>query len=110
MTKIRQAEKAEFEANAPDMKAGLQAVKMAIQILREYYAKDNIAHTAAEGAGTGIIGLLEVVESDFSKTLAEMSATEAAAQRAYDRGPRIMKSKRRQWSRTSSTRPRRPTL
>jgi len=85
MTKIRQAEKAEFEANAPDMKAGLQAVKMAIQILREYYAKDNIAHTAAEGAGTGIIGLLEVVESDFSKTLAEMSATEAAAQRAYDR-------------------------
>merc|ERR1719498_1999130 len=40
--------------------------------LREYYAKEDKAHKAAEGAGGGIIGMLEVIESDFSKGLAEM--------------------------------------
>merc|ERR1711997_1367535 len=36
------------------------------------------------GGGAGIIGLLEVVESDFSKGLIEMTSTEEAAAAAYD--------------------------
>merc|ERR1712232_504096 len=42
------------------------------------------SHAAADGASSSIIGLLEVVESDFSKSLAEMIATEDNAQSQYD--------------------------
>merc|ERR1712113_942999 len=49
----------------------------------DYYAKDK-AHAADKGGGAGIIGLLEVVESDFSKGLIEMTSTEEAAQATYD--------------------------
>jgi len=41
------------------------------------------AHDAAEGASSGIISLLEVIESDFSKGLAEMVAAEEAAAAEY---------------------------
>merc|ERR1719453_2074031 len=57
---------------------------MALKVLREYYAKDS-AHTSADGAGSGIIGLLEVCESDFSKGLAEMTAAEESAVSEYER-------------------------
>merc|ERR1712110_223726 len=49
------------------------------------YAKDDKAHAAAQGAGEGIIGLLEVIESDFTKTLAELISTEESAAAAYDK-------------------------
>merc|ERR1719356_2195654 len=66
------------------MEKGLSGVKLALKILTEYYAKDK-AHSAAEGSGAGIIGLLEVVESDFSKALAEAMAAEEGAASAYDK-------------------------
>jgi chromosome segregation ATPase len=81
--KFRHEENTAFKSNKADMEQGLSGVKMALNILRDYYAKDS-AHGAAEGAGTGIIGLLEVVESDFSKGLAEMTAAEENAQATYD--------------------------
>merc|ERR1719386_26069 len=56
---------------------------MALKVLNDYYAKD-AAHGSAGGAGGGIIGLLEVCESDFSKGLAEMTATEETAAKEYD--------------------------
>merc|ERR1719215_1427391 len=56
---------------------------MALKILGEYYSDDK-AHAAAQGAGDSIIGLLEVVESDFSKSLAEIEATEESAVNAYE--------------------------
>merc|ERR1712151_994599 len=64
---------------------GLAGVKLALKVLREYYSKDDKAHEAAEGAGEGIIGLLEVIESDFTKTLAEIISTEESAAAAYDK-------------------------
>merc|ERR1719327_1156643 len=84
MDKVRSEEKTTYRSNKEDMDQGLEGVKMALNILRDYYAKEGKAHEAAAGAGQGIIGLLEVVESDFSKGLAEMTAEEDAAQNQYD--------------------------
>jgi len=84
MTKLRGEEKAAFVKNKADMQQGLEGIKLGLKILREYYAKDDKAHEAAEGAGSGIIGLLEVVESDFTKTFAEITTTEDNSARLYD--------------------------
>jgi len=84
MNKLRKEEHDVFVSEKADLEQGLEGVKLALKILREYYAKEDKAHEAAEGAGEGIIGLLEVCESDFSKTLAEITATETSAQNTYD--------------------------
>jgi len=84
MDKIRGEEKALYTKSRAEMEQGLEGVKLALKILNEYYSKDGKAHAAADGAGSSIIGLLEVVESDFSKGLAEMISTEEAAAAEYD--------------------------
>merc|ERR1719420_2937575 len=76
---LRSEEKAAFDKNSAEMKQGIEGVKKALKVLKEYYAKGDKAHEAAEGAGSSIIGLLEVCESDFTKGLAEMTAEEDAA-------------------------------
>merc|ERR1712060_309634 len=79
MDKMRQDEKEAYAKNKADMEQGLKGVELALKVLTDYYAKDDKAHAAAEGAGTGIIGLLQVVESDFSKALAEFVSVEQTA-------------------------------
>jgi len=83
MDKVRADEKAAYDVNQPEMEQGLKGVKMAIKVLKDYYSKD-AAHGSAEGAGDSIIGILEVVEADFSKGLAEMVSAEEAAVAAYE--------------------------
>jgi len=83
MDKVRLTEKEEYTKAKAEMEEGIKGVQLALKVLRDYYAKDK-AHTSDEGGGAGIIGLLEVVESDFSKGLIEMTSTEEAAQGAYD--------------------------
>merc|ERR1719446_1817632 len=84
MDKIRQQEKELYDKSRPEMEQGIEGVKMALKILREYYAQEDKAHAAAEGAGSSIIGILEVAEADFTKGLADMIATEEGAQAAYE--------------------------
>jgi chromosome segregation ATPase len=84
MDKLRAQEHADFLSNKADMEQGLKGVKMALSVLTEYYAKDGKAHDEALGSGEGIIGLLEVVESDFTKGLAEYEGTEESAQAEYE--------------------------
>merc|ERR1719242_722952 len=83
MDKVRLTEKEEYTKAKAEMEEGIKGVQLALKVLRDYYAKDK-AHTSDEGGGAGIIGLLEVVESDFSKGLIEMTSTEEAAQASYD--------------------------
>merc|ERR1719454_2672714 len=68
------------------MEQGLKGVKLALKILNEYYAKaaSGSSHSASSGSASGIVGMLEVVESDFTKGLTEMIAAEEAAVAAYE--------------------------
>merc|ERR1719377_459929 len=67
---------------------------MALQILRDYYAEKEDSflqqpevgvHSKASGAATGIIGLLEVSQSDFSKLLADATVEEESAAKEYEK-------------------------
>lgn len=81
---LRSEEKAAYEKNSAEMKQGIEGVKMALSVLKEYYAKsEDASHEAAQGAGSSIIGLLEVCESDFTKGLTEMTAQEDTAASDY---------------------------
>merc|ERR1719189_247323 len=84
MDKIRGDEKATFAENKAELEKALTGVKAALKILTEYYAQDGKAHDAAEGAGAGIISLLEVVEADFSKNLAQITSDEEEASALHD--------------------------
>jgi len=85
MDKIRSEEKSLYTKNHAEMKQGVSGVQKALSVLRDYYASEGKSHSSADGAGSGIIGMLEVVESDFSKGLAEMEVTEGTAATDYDR-------------------------
>jgi len=85
MDKIRAEEQETYKKNKADIEQGLKGVEMALKVLKNYYAKEDKAHSASDGAGAGIIGLLETVESDFTKSLAEMTAAEESAQSAYEK-------------------------
>jgi chromosome segregation ATPase len=93
-----------------DMQEGLDGVRGAIRLLREYYGSSTedgagallqvstdgslgqqmlqpqppAMHTKATGAGSSILGLLEVVESDLAKNLAEIETEESGAQQEYE--------------------------
>jgi len=79
MDRIRSEEKAAFDANHPEMEQGLKGIKIALKILNEYYAKAGKSHGSSDGAGGGIVGMLEVIESDFTKSITEMVAAEQMA-------------------------------
>jgi uncharacterized coiled-coil DUF342 family protein len=82
--KVRAEEKAAYEKNSAEMEQGIKGVKMALKVLKEYYAKADKSHDSADGAASGIIGLLEVCESDFTKGLTEMTAQEETAAADYE--------------------------
>jgi len=84
MNEIRAEEKALFKTNKAEMEEGITGIKTALKVLRDYYASEGKAHESADGAGEGIVGMLEVIESDFTKGLAEMNAAEQSAQSEFD--------------------------
>jgi len=100
MDKVRASEKAAYEANKAELEKGLYGVKKALKILRKYYgAKEDgavLAQTGAdqpakpatfkksEGAGGSIMDILEVVEADLAKNLAEVEQEESDVQDAFD--------------------------
>merc|ERR1712156_1378950 len=83
MDKLRGEEKAAFVASKAELEKGITGLKLALKILNEYYGSDQ-AHAAAEGAASGITGLLEVCEADFSKNLAQITSDEELAASQYE--------------------------
>jgi len=104
MDKLRQEQNADFKVAQADLQLGLSGVQAALEKLREYYGGAAAAfvqddksfgsfmqqpappakHEKSSGAGQGIIGILEVCESDFSKNLAAEEQQEADAVEEYE--------------------------
>lgn len=96
-TAMRQKEAADFAERKKDYEQGQTACAAAIKVLHEYYSgesfvqsssmEDNMAQSSSRqpgGSAAGIIGLLEVAESDFSRMLAEATAAEDSAVSEFD--------------------------
>ena len=84
MDKLRAEEAEAYKKNRSELEQGLEGVKLALKVLSDYYDSD-ASHNAAEGAGSSIIGLLEVVDSDLEKEFAEVIATEEMAAATYEK-------------------------
>jgi len=82
MDKIRAEENAVYTDSKAELEKGLTGIKSALKVLRDYYAAN--ADSSGTGAAGGIVSLLEVCESDFSKGLAEVVAVEEDAAASYD--------------------------
>merc|ERR1719468_489096 len=92
MDKIRKEQNEDFLVAQKELTQGLAGVRKALSVLRDYYASGDSfvqqpampkTHSKSTGAGNGIIGILEVVESDFAKGLAKEEAQEEDSQSEY---------------------------
>jgi hypothetical protein len=93
-TAIRTKEKAENEDTISDSIAGSAAVGRALQILQDFYSSQSsflqrgkqVPEMAAyKGmSGGGVIGMLEVIQTDFLRLEADTKAAEAQAAKEYD--------------------------
>merc|ERR1719269_478132 len=105
-TKLREAESAENAATVEEAHAGLEAINQAIDIMEKFYKtavkntvlaqqkgpaddapdagfKAGEAYKGAQGASTGIIGMMDVIKTDFERTISETEKAEAEAQQAH---------------------------
>merc|ERR1719450_631399 len=92
-TEVRQKEKAEFMVVEKDLSESQEACAAATEVLREYYegaslvqtGQKTVSQTDEQGDGSGILGMLEVAESDFATGLAEARTVEKQSQTEYDK-------------------------
>jgi len=94
-TAQRQKEKAENEDTIKDAEGGSEATKQALVILREFYSSqaellqeskqipEMKEYKGMQDAKGGVIGMLEVIQSDFARLSAETKAAETQAAREH---------------------------
>jgi len=91
----RTDEKAVYDETKADLTLGLGGVRKALDLLRSYYQgaaaaalvqqpAEPEAHAKSAGAGDSIIGILEVVESDFADNLSKVETEESDAVATYE--------------------------
>jgi len=84
MDKIRNKEKEEFDEEKKELEMGLEGVKKATTTLQSYYGNTDKSHQTRSGTADQIVELLETIESDFAKSLAELTAGEQTAINDYE--------------------------
>merc|ERR1719163_1150423 len=87
MDNLRQKEKTDYDFNKAETSQSLTEIKFALKVLRDFYGqymKEHEGFSSQDGTADGIIAMLETVESEFSKSLYEMTAVEDAAVAEYD--------------------------
>jgi len=108
MDTIRREQNADYKVAKSDLEAGIAGVEKALTVLRDYYGsaagasmiQDDssswsasmlqqpakpVTHSKSGGSAGGIIGILEMCESDFSRDLAGEESAESDAAEAYDK-------------------------
>jgi len=92
-TEIREKEKSQFMVAEKDFSESEDACATALEVLREYYEGGSLVQVGATAAskttlkgndGSGIVGVLELAESDFAQNLAEVRTAEKAAADEYN--------------------------
>jgi len=102
-TGLRNEEKAKNKATTADAKAAQTAVAQALTVLKDFYEKAAEATSFAQSqqqpespeifdseykgmqsGNGGVVGMLEVIESDFARLEADTKASEESAQKEYD--------------------------
>merc|ERR1719441_69647 len=96
-TKLRQEEKAKNTETIEDAEEAQTAVAQALTVLKEFYAKAAEAtafvqepeifdspYKGMQSENGGVVGMLEVIESDFARLESDTKAAEATAQKEYD--------------------------
>jgi len=99
-TKLRTEEKDKNTETISDSQEAQTAVAQALTVLKEFYAKaaeatafvqkkaePEIFDSAYKGMGGesgGVVGMLEVIESDFARLESDTKASEATSQKEYD--------------------------
>merc|ERR1719331_1864575 len=99
-TKLRQEEKAKNTETISDSEEAQTAVAQALTVLKEFYAKAGEAtallqqkaepeifdspYKGMQSGNGGVVGMLEVIESDFARLESDTKASEATAQKEYD--------------------------
>merc|ERR1719409_85536 len=97
-TTLRTEEKAKNEETISDAQEAQTAVAQALTALKEFYAKAAEAtsfvqrepeifdrpYQGMQSENGGVVGMLEVIESDFARLQSDTEAAEATAQKEYD--------------------------
>merc|ERR1711953_1164651 len=96
-TTLRQEEKEKNEQTIADSAEAQTAVAQALTVLKEFYAKAGEAtaliqqpeifdsqYKGMQSENGGVVGMLEVIESDFARLEADTKAAEETAQKEYD--------------------------
>merc|ERR1719450_368612 len=98
-TEIREAEKAKNTITIKDAQDAQTAVAQALGVLKEFYAKAAEATSLVQqappeifdepytGMGSengGVVGMIEVIQSDFARLESDTNAAELASAKEYD--------------------------
>merc|ERR1719424_1644308 len=101
-TSIREAEKAENTVTIKESQEASTAVNQAVQVLKDFYDKagdatsliqapadapevfSNEPYTGMQSENGGVLGMLEVIATDFARLESDTKSAEAASQKAHD--------------------------